>query len=126
MGLRLGLVLTNDADVAERLDAIAYPGLTANFDAAKSASMAITLLDWRAHGPAYAAEMTSCATALAHALIAEGIPVYGGGTQSHAFAVDATEWGGGHAAALRLRRGQPVDLCHWPADRSECWSAHRH
>ena len=30
-----GLVLTNDADVAERLDAIAYPGLTANFDAAK-------------------------------------------------------------------------------------------
>ena len=40
-----GLVLTNDADVAERLDAIAYPGLTANFDAAKSASLAITLPD---------------------------------------------------------------------------------
>ena len=113
-----GLVLTNDADVAERLDAIAYPGLTANFDAAKSASLAITLLDWRAHGPAYAAEMTASASALAEALIAEGVAVFGGGTESHAFAVDATEWGGGHAAALRLREanlltcaiGLPADL----------------
>jgi len=32
-----GLVLTNDADIAARLDAIAFPGLTANFDAAKAA-----------------------------------------------------------------------------------------
>ena len=28
-----GLIVTNDAGLAERLDAIAYPGLTANFDA---------------------------------------------------------------------------------------------
>ena len=33
-----GLIVTNDAALAERLDAIAYPGLTANFDAAKSAA----------------------------------------------------------------------------------------
>ena len=32
-----GLVLTNDADIAARLDAIAFPGLTANFDAAEAA-----------------------------------------------------------------------------------------
>ena len=36
-----GLVVTNDADLAERLDAIAYPGLTANFDAGKTAALAI-------------------------------------------------------------------------------------
>ena len=41
-----GLLVTNRADLAERIDAIAYPGLTANFDAGKSASLAITLLDW--------------------------------------------------------------------------------
>src|SRR3546814_17086553 len=34
-----GLIVTNDAELAERLDAIAYPGLTANFDAAKSAAL---------------------------------------------------------------------------------------
>ena len=42
-----GLIVTNDADIAEKLDAIAFPGMTANFDAAKSASLAITLLDWK-------------------------------------------------------------------------------
>ena len=113
-----GLVLTNDADVAERLEAIAYPGLTANFDAAKSASLAITLLDWKAHGRAYAAEMTAVASALASNLIELAVPVFGGGTQSHAFAVEAVEWGGGHSAALRLRMatlltcaiGLPADL----------------
>ena len=42
-----GLVVTNDAELAERIDAIAFPGLTANFDVAKSAALAITLLDWR-------------------------------------------------------------------------------
>ena len=40
-----GLIVTNDAEIAERLDHIAFPGMTANFDAAKSAALAITLLD---------------------------------------------------------------------------------
>ena len=47
-----GLIVTNDPKIAERLDAIAFPGLTANFDAAKSAALAITLLDWKDHGTA--------------------------------------------------------------------------
>ncbi len=113
-----GLIVTNDAEAAERLDAIAYPGLTANFDAAKSAALAITLLDWKAHGPAYAAEMVAAASVLAADLVELGVPVHGNGTASHAFAVDAGEWGGGHAAALRLRDanlltcaiGLPTDL----------------
>ena len=37
-----GLVLTNEADLAERLKAIAYPGLTANFDAGKTAALGAT------------------------------------------------------------------------------------
>ncbi len=49
-----GLIVTNDAAIAERLDAIAYPGLTANFDAAKSAALAMTLLDWKVLGRDYA------------------------------------------------------------------------
>ena len=98
-----GLLLTNDPEIAERVDAIAYPGLTANFDAAKTAALAITLLDWKRHGAAYATEMTSSASALADAISTRGVPVYGGGTRSHAFAIDASQWGGGHNAALTLR-----------------------
>ncbi|WP_370701660.1 hypothetical protein [Thalassovita autumnalis] len=45
-----GLIVTNEAAIAERLDAIAFPGMTANFDAAKSAALAVSMLDWRDHG----------------------------------------------------------------------------
>jgi len=102
-----GLIVTNDAEIARRLDAVAYPGLTANFDAAKSASLAITLLDWKAHGQAYAAMMAQTAQALAQALVEHQIPVFArdrGITTSHQFAIEAAPYGGGQAAAKRLRQ----------------------
>ncbi|TIW30691.1 MAG: serine hydroxymethyltransferase, partial [Mesorhizobium sp.] len=64
---------------------------------------AITLLDWKAHGRAYAAAMAGTAKALAE----RGLPVFStakGHTTSHQFAVQAAEFGGGQAAAKRLRR----------------------
>jgi glycine hydroxymethyltransferase len=102
-----GLILTNDAGIAERLDAIAYPGLTANFDAAKSAALAMTLLDWKVHGRVYAATMGATATALGAALVDRGVPVFArdrGITRSHQFAIEAAAHGGGQAAAKRLRQ----------------------
>jgi glycine hydroxymethyltransferase len=102
-----GLMLTNDASLAQRIDAIAYPGLTANFDVAKSAALAIGLLDWREYGPAYARMMVETAKALATALDAEGVPIFlrhRGFTSSHQFAVEAARFGGGQAAAKRLRQ----------------------
>ncbi len=102
-----GLIVTNDAEMAERLEAIAFPGMTANFDAAKSAALAMTLLDWREYGAAYAAKMVSVAQAFAAALEAEGLPVYAadkGFTTSHQFAVLAAEFGGGQTAARHLRK----------------------
>jgi glycine hydroxymethyltransferase len=101
-----GLVVTNDQALAERLDHIAFPGLTANFDAGKSASLAITLLDWREYGKAYAAAMADTATALARALLSEGVAVFQtqhGATSSHQFALEAAPWGGGQTAARKLR-----------------------
>ncbi|MEM7642544.1 MAG: aminotransferase class I/II-fold pyridoxal phosphate-dependent enzyme [Pseudomonadota bacterium] len=96
-----GLVVTNDAEIAERLDAIAFPGLTANFDAGRVAALGVTLQDWLDHGSAYAAEMISAARALAEALRAHGLPVHGQ-TESHQFALRTPK--GGHAKALHLRR----------------------
>jgi glycine hydroxymethyltransferase len=102
-----GLIVTNDAALAEKLDRIAFPGMTANFDAAKSAALALTLLDWRDHGRAYAAAMVATSKALAASLIERGIPLFAtgkGATASHQFAVLAAEFGGGQTAAKKLRR----------------------
>jgi glycine hydroxymethyltransferase len=102
-----GLIVTNDAELAQRLDAIAFPGMTANFDAAKSAALAITLLDWREFGAAYAGEMVVTSQALASALDAEGVALFAedhGFTTSHQFAILAAPYGGGQAAARKLRR----------------------
>ncbi|HEX4972316.1 MAG TPA: aminotransferase class I/II-fold pyridoxal phosphate-dependent enzyme [Steroidobacteraceae bacterium] len=102
-----GLILTNEPMLAQRIEQIAYPGLTANFDVAKSAALAITLLDWREFGRAYAQTMRDCARALAQSLDRAGVPVFAadrGFTTSHQFAVEAARYSGGQAAAKLLRR----------------------
>lgn len=102
-----GLIVTDDAAIAERLDAIAFPGMTANFDAAKSASLALSLLDWRDYGEAYAKAMVDLSQAYATALEAEGLPIFKtaqGATQSHQFAIEAARFGGGQAASKTLRK----------------------
>ena len=114
------LIVSNDAEIAERLDAIAFPGMTANFDAAKSAALAISMLDWIDHGRAYAAEMIATARAFADELDRAGVPVFAGAegfTNSHQFAVLAAPFGGGQTASKKLRQagflacgiGLPVD-----------------
>ena len=115
-----GLVLTNEADIAKRLDSIAFPGMTANFDVAKSAALAVTLLDWLEYGQEYAKAMVDTASTLAQELAARELPVHAigqGATRSHQFAIQAANWGGGQHAAKRLRSaniltcgiGLPID-----------------
>ncbi|MEM7169083.1 MAG: aminotransferase class I/II-fold pyridoxal phosphate-dependent enzyme [Pseudomonadota bacterium] len=102
-----GLLVSNDAAISERLDKIAFPGMTANFDAAKSAALALTLLDWREFGAAYAQEMVRVAKTFAYCLSSLGVPVFAKArdfTQSHQFAVEAAGYGGGQCAAKALRK----------------------
>ncbi|MEI6404859.1 MAG: beta-eliminating lyase-related protein [Actinomycetes bacterium] len=102
-----GLLVTNDDDLAAKVDAIAYPGLTANFDAAKTAALGITLADWKAVGMQYAQMMVATARTLASCLHEEGVKVYAadrGFTMSHQFAVLAAPYGGGQTAAKVLGR----------------------
>lgn len=102
-----GAVVTNDPELGEKIDKIAFPGLTANFDAAKSAALAVTMVDWRVAGEAYAAAMVATASRLADELEQLGLPLFAGAhgtTRSHQFAVRAQQWGGGQAAAKHLRR----------------------
>jgi glycine hydroxymethyltransferase len=101
-----GLVVGVDEKLFERIDAIAYPGLTANFDAGKTAALALGLLDWKDHGRDYARAMQATAKALADALArTHGLPVFArerGATTSHQLAIEAARWGGGQAAARKL------------------------
>ena len=102
-----GLIVTNDAGLAQRLDQIAYPGMTANFDVAKSAALALTMLDWRELGQDYAKAMVRVAKALAQELDRIGMPVFagaGGFTNSHQFALKAERFGGGQTASKKLRK----------------------
>ncbi|MDP5216442.1 aminotransferase class I/II-fold pyridoxal phosphate-dependent enzyme [Ruegeria sp. 2205SS24-7] len=102
-----GLIVSNDAEISKALDAIAFPGMTANFDAAKTAALAVTMLDWKDFGVAYASEMIATSRALAAALDNKGVPVFAGKegfTNSHQFAVVAAPYGGGQAASKKLRQ----------------------
>ena len=102
-----GAIITNDAGIAEKIDRIAFPGMTANFDAAKSAALAVTMLDWKEFGREYAAEMVLMSKTLASSLEEYDIPIFfgaSGHTQSHQFAVLAEEYGGGQQASKLLRK----------------------
>ena len=100
-----GLIVTNDDEIAQRLDAIAYPGLTANFDAAKTAALGITLQDWKSVGRDYAQMMVKTSQALAQHLQNLGVNIFAadkGFTTSHQFAILAAPYGGGQTAARRM------------------------
>ena len=102
-----GLIVSNEAEIAERLDSIAFPSMTANFDAAKSAALAVTMTDWRDFGKTYAEEMVMLSVALAESLAGRGVPVFATGegfTSSHQFAVKAAHYGGGQNVSKKLRK----------------------
>ena len=106
-----GLIVSNDAALMERIDSIAFPGLTANFDAGKAAALAISLLDWREYGEAYGRAMVETAAALSREVEAIGAEVFKVeaedgqqvSSRSHQFALRAAEFGGGQTLAGKLR-----------------------
>lgn len=104
-----GLVLTDDDELAERIRAIAHPGLTANFDAAKTAALALTALDWIHLGRDYAETMVATARSLGEGMARRGLEVVeiasGHHTDTHHLVVDVVDRGGGQTVARRLRRG---------------------
>jgi glycine hydroxymethyltransferase len=100
-----GVILTDDAELAARLDGIIYPGLTANNDLGRVAALAVALSDVVVHGREYATHCVATAQALAMALAAEGFPVAGNPpvyTLTHHVALDARRWNGGTRAARLL------------------------
>jgi glycine hydroxymethyltransferase len=115
-----GLVAGQDAALFERIDAIAYPGLHANFGAGKTAALAKGLLDWKVHGGAYALAMQATTRALAEAPTGAGL----GGSRDGARRHPGVPAGGGSRALVRRQGGgqaagrrQAAGLRHRLADR---------
>lgn len=106
-----GLVVTNEPELARRIDAVAYPGMTANFDCARVASLAVAAAELLEFGPSYAKACLVNATALAGALMGEGLEVVAaahGFTRSHHVAVDVHGLGGGAEVARRLEAARII------------------
>jgi glycine hydroxymethyltransferase len=102
-----GLVLTNDPAIAEAVERVAYPGMTANYDASRLASLAIAEAEVLEFWPDYADRCIANARTLAAALSGRGVPVVGsaiGFTSSHHVGLDARTLGSGAAVAARLER----------------------
>lgn len=100
-----GMILTNDASLAEKVSATVYPAMTANYNAGRLASLAITLAESLEFGEEYARACIANARRLAGSLEDEGFVVAGarrGFTDSHHVGVDAREFGGGSVAARML------------------------
>jgi glycine hydroxymethyltransferase len=88
-GPRSGFLLSNDKEVAKRLDRMVFPGLQGGPLEHVIAGKAVAF--WEAMQPEfreYAARIIENAQALAEALAARGYRVVSGGTDNHLFLLD--------------------------------------
>ncbi|HEY6890794.1 MAG TPA: aminotransferase class I/II-fold pyridoxal phosphate-dependent enzyme [Solirubrobacter sp.] len=99
-----GVIVTNDAELAEQVANAVHPVLLANYDASRLVPLAAAALERDRSAGAYADQCIANAQALAEALAEEGFDVVGGAdrgyTASHHVAIEIA--GGGTPAASKL------------------------
>ena len=109
-----GVIATDDPEVAARVAAAVYPGLTANYDAGRFRALGIAAAELLEHGAVYAAACIEAARALAAALHDKGLAVAGaerGFTESHHVAV---AWTDADAVGRLARAGVFVSAARIP------------
>jgi glycine hydroxymethyltransferase len=102
-----GVVLTNDADLADRIAGAIYPALVTNHHLHRIPSLGAACLEWIKYGAAYATAVIANAQALAREVAARGLPVVGNGgayTQSHTILIATQRFGRMSELAQRLER----------------------
>lgn len=105
------LIMTNDADIARRIDEVTYLGVTQTPHGAKIVSLAITIAEMMEYARPYSEQILNNAKTLAQALDREGIPVMEkerGFTQSHLLIVNAEPFGGGQVVENLLTRANII------------------
>ena len=111
-----GIVLTNRADLAERIAPAIAPLLESNHHLGRLPSLAATFLEWLACGEAHAEAIVRNAKALGQALKDRGLPLVGedlGFTESHTLQTVVDAYGESEAMADQL------EACRIVAGRSD-------
>lgn len=106
-GPRSGIILTNDGDLARKIDAAVFPGMQGgplvHVIAAKAVAFGEAL---RPEFRDYAASVVENAKALSASLVEAGMSIVSGGTDNHLLLLDLTSMGvTGKAAEQELDRG---------------------
>ena len=104
-----GMILTNDASIAERVARGLYPLLMSNHHLNRLPALAGTFIEWMACGEAQADAIIANAKALGGALAERGVPILGadlGFTESHTLILIVDKYGEGSALANHL------EACH--------------
>ncbi|AEM39357.1 Glycine hydroxymethyltransferase [Pyrolobus fumarii 1A] len=106
-----GIIATRQEDLYKAVSRIVFPYFVSNHHLHRLPALAITALEMKYYGEAYADQVVRNAKALAEALAAEGFKVLGehlGYTRSHQVAVDVREYGGGAKAAQLLEEANII------------------
>ena len=77
-GPQKGVILSNRAELMDRVEATIFPGHVSNFHLHHVGALAVTLAEARAFGSSYARQMVANARALGHELRRLGLAVQGG------------------------------------------------
>ena len=104
-----GMILTNDASIAERVAKGLYPLLMSNHHLNRLPALAGTFIEWMECGEAQADAIVANAKALGQALAERGVPILGadlGFTESHTLILIVDKYGEGGALANHL------EACH--------------
>ncbi len=104
-----GMILTNDASIAERVATGLYPLLMSNHHLNRLPALAGTFIEWMECGEAQADAIVANAKALGQALAERGVPILGadlGFTESHTLILIVDKYGDGGTLATHL------EACH--------------
>ncbi len=106
-----GVIFTNREDLVEKIEKAVFPGVTSNYHQHRYPALAVTAIEMKIFGRAYAEQIVRNAKRLAEALHARGFKVLGearGFTQSHQVLVDVRELGGGAKCAYLLEKANII------------------
>ncbi|BEP17636.1 serine hydroxymethyltransferase [Pyrofollis japonicus] len=106
-----GIIATRDEQLYKRISRAVFPYFVSNHHLHRLPALAITAIEMKYFGEAYADQVVRNARALAEALAAEGFKVLGehlGYTRSHQVVLDVRAQGGGAKAAVLLEQANII------------------
>ena len=106
-----GIIATRDESLFKEIGRTVFPRFVSNHHLHRLPALAVTAVEMKYFGEAYADQVIRNAKALAEALASEGFKVLGeqlGYTKSHQVAIDVKELGGGDKAAKVLEKANII------------------